>query len=132
MKSETDAVRDFVVDVLGCRCPEEAFLDIRLNKAPEPVGDVPLLFDIRVGGRLLIFGVASDHLRRPDALAMLVAAGKKTRDNHKFNRFRLVVVTDGAVAGNGLRGDFAVLPMVDDRIHLHVVAKGGVRGFIED
>ncbi|HEX9024570.1 MAG TPA: hypothetical protein VF799_12100, partial [Geobacteraceae bacterium] len=90
------AIRDFVVNVLGCRCPEEVFRDIRLNRAPGAVAGVPLLFEIRVGGRLLIFGVSADRLEGPAApLAGLAAAGRKARDDSGFNRFRLVAVSTG-------------------------------------
>jgi hypothetical protein len=57
------AVKEFVVNVLGCKCQEEVFLDIELNRTPDPVGAIPLVFEIRVGGRLIIFGVTDKHIQ---------------------------------------------------------------------
>ena len=131
MNSENDAVKYFVVNVLGCRCPEEVFHEIRLNRAPAPVDDVPLLFDIRVGGRLLIWGVAAGELQgRASPLAALAAAGARTRDDNGFNRFRLVVVSNGA-DGPAPDKSLEALPEHDGRIHLHVVDKRDVEGFMD-
>lgn len=125
------AVKDFVIDVLGCKCPEEVFRDMRLDKSPGAAGGVPLLFDIRVGGRLLIFGVAAEHLKgSATALATLAAAGLKTRDEGGFNRFRLVVVSSGDVLESVPRGQWAELPGLDERMHLHVVAGEDLKEFI--
>ncbi len=130
MESGLQAVRDFVVNVLGCGCPEEVLRDIRLNRAPGAVAGVPLLFEIRVGGRLLIFGVSAEHLKGCAApLAGLAAAGRKTRDDGGFNRFRLVVVCADAAAGTSLLSDWAGLSALDERVHLHVVSHGETSGF---
>ncbi len=131
MDSRLQAVKDFVIHLLGCQCPEEAFRDIRLNRAPDALAGVPLLFEIRVGGRLLIFGVAADHLEgSAAALASLVAAGAKARDDLRYNRFRLVAVSEDA-AGTLLRQRFAELAGLDDRVHLHVVRMEDIRGFMD-
>ncbi len=130
MDNALQAVRDFVVNVLGCKCPEEVFREIRLDREPGPVGGIPLLFEIRVGGRLLIYGAAADHLRDSgEAVRALAAAGMRVRDDLKFNRFRLVAEAGGNTAGTELRRQFAELAGLDDRVHLHVVAKDEVRGF---
>jgi hypothetical protein len=118
------AVKDFLVNVLGCRCPEEVFLDIELNKSPEPVGTIPLDFEIHVGGRIIILGVSATYvLSAPAALAALVAAGTKIRDEREYNRFRLVVLADDPDCEAKLRPRFEQLPGADDRIHIHVVNK---------
>jgi hypothetical protein len=119
-----DSVKEFVVNVLGCGCPEEVFRDIELNKTPVPMGAIPLDFEIRVGGRLIIFGVTEKNILSSDAaLAALVAAGTKIRDGMKFNRIRFVVISDDADCEAMLSARFAQLPGLDDRIHMHVVKK---------
>jgi hypothetical protein len=119
------AVKDFLVNVLGCRCPEEVFLEIELNKAPDPVGTIPLAFEIHVGGRIIMLGVSAEYvLSVPNALAVLVAAGTKIRDNRKYNRFRLVVLADDSECEAILRPRFTKIPGLDDRIHMHVLNKG--------
>jgi hypothetical protein len=118
------AVKDFLVNVLGCKCPEEVFLNIELNRAPAPVGMIPLDFEIHVGGRIIMLGVAAEYvLSTPDALAALVAAGTKIRNEREYNRFRLVVLTDDPACEAILRRRFMQLPGVDDHIHMHVVNK---------
>jgi hypothetical protein len=124
MNRINSAVKDFLVNVLGCRCPEEVFLDIELNKSPAPVGTIPLDFEIHVGGRIIILGVAAEYvLSTPDALAALVAAGTKIRNEREYNRFRLVVLADSPDCEAIFRPRFEQLPGVDDRIHMHVVNK---------
>ena len=132
MNSMNAAVKEFVVNVLGCGCPEEVFLDIELNKTPDPVGAIPLVFEIRVGGRLFILGVTDRNiLSSDDALAALVAVATKIRDNMKFNRFRLVVISDDTDCEAILLPRFAQLPGLDDRIHLHVVKKELINGMLQ-
>jgi hypothetical protein len=133
MTSMNAAVKEFVVNVLGCGCPEEVFLDIALNKTPDPVGAIPLVFEIRVGGRLFILGVTDRNiLSSDDALAALVAVATKIRDNMKFNRFRLVVISDDTDCEAILLPRFAQLPGLDDRIHLHVVKKELINAMLQE
>ena len=133
MNSMNGAVKEFVVNFLGCGCPDEVFLDIELNKKPDPVGAIPLVFEIRVGGRLIIFGVTDKNiLSSDDALAALVAAGTKIRDGLRFNRFRLVVISDDADCEAILRPRFVRLPGLDDRIHLHVVKNELINGMMKE
>jgi hypothetical protein len=133
MNSVNGAVKEFVVKVLGCGCPEEVFLEIKLNKAPDPLGGIPLALDIRVGGRLLIFAVTDQNiLSAGDALAALVVAGRKIRDDMKFNRLRLVVLSDDAACEAILSPRFAQLPGLDERIHLHVVKKELIKGMLKE
>ncbi len=133
MNSMNAAVKEFVVNVLGCGCPEEVFLDIELNKTPDPLGAIPLVFEIRVGGRLFILGVTDRNiLSSDDALAALVAVATKIRDNMKFNRFRLVVISDDTDCEAILLPRFAQLPGLDDRIHLHVVKKELINGMLQE
>ncbi len=132
MDDKLQAVKDFVVNVLGCKCPEEVFRDIRLDNVPEPAAGIPLLFEIRVGGRLLIYGVAAEQLGGNEAaLAALAGAGRKTRDENGFNRFRLVVVTVDDFDGATLSRQWAELSCLDGRIHLHVVPDREIRVFID-
>lgn len=124
MISINSAVKDFLVNVLGCKCPEEVFQDIELNRAPSPVDSIPLDFEIHVGGRIIMLGVTAERVTStPTALAALVSAGRKIRDEREYNRFRLVVLADDPACEAILRPHFEQLPEVDDRIHMHVVNK---------
>ena len=127
-----EAVKGFVTDVLGCKCPEELFARIQLNKEPTPQADIPLLFEIHVGGRLIIFGVSARYLSgSADTLTDLAAAGIRARNEGNYNRFRLVVVSDDARADTQLMRLFSELPLADDRVHLHMVRTSDIRGFMD-
>ena len=81
-------------------------------------------FTIRIGGRLMVLGVAGEHLRSPEEpLATLVVAGMGIRDGEGFNRLRIVVATDDPEFETMLRPVFDRIPGLDDRVHLHVVKR---------
>jgi hypothetical protein len=127
------AVKDFAVNVLGCGCPEEVFSSILLNTEPVPVGGVPLAFTIRIGGRLMVLGVAGETLRpQQGQLSTLVAAGMGIRDGEGFNRLRIVVASDDPEIEAVLRPAFARVPGLDERVHLHVVKRAQLEGMLAD
>jgi hypothetical protein len=126
-------LKDFIVNVLGCGCPEEVFSSIGLERSPDAGISMPLLFRIDVGGRLLILGVRGDSLTaKEDALARLVALGARLRDERGFNRLRIVVVSDDPACEAELRPCFETIPGAGDRIHLHVVKEGVVKGMLAE
>jgi hypothetical protein len=115
-------LKGFIVNVLGCKCPDEVFSSIALERSPDAGGSTPLLFRIDVGGRLLILGVRGDSLMaKEDALAQLVATGRGLRDERGFNRLRIVAVSDDPACEAGLFTRFEAIPGAGDRIHLHVL-----------
>ena len=133
MNRMNDAVKKFAVNVLGCGCPEEVFLSIELEKTPGPVRGIEPSFEIRIGGRLMIVGVAYEFVRSPeDSLATLVAAGMMAREGERFNRLRIVVVSDDPDCEAILRPRFERIPGLDDRVHLHVVKKELIEGMLND
>jgi len=124
MNSISDAIKDFAVNILGCACPEEVFSSIRLEEPPMPIGGHKPTFAIRIGGRLMILGFAGEMIRsRDDSLAAIVADGTRMRDRERFNRLRIVVISDDPECEKAIRAGFAAIPGVDDRVHLHVVKK---------
>ena len=125
MEINTIKPKDFIKNVLGCGCPEEVFASMVVDRLPAPAGSISLAFKISVGGRLMILGVADDHIRASaDALADLVATGARLRDDGGFNRLRIVVISADTSCEAVLRRCFEGIKGVDDRIHLHVVEKG--------
>jgi len=121
--SDRQAIRHFVVEDLGCQCPDEVFEKIVVESDRPPVSGVAIDYRINIGDRLLVYLADGQQLLRPaDQLAALVAAGLQDRDQHRFNRFRLVVVTTEAVRDErALRPLFEQLAARDERTHLHVV-----------
>jgi hypothetical protein len=90
----TENIKAFVKQSLGCNCPDEVFSHIEC-RSDIPCSGIVLDMRINVGNRLLVYIVTvndPDSLRR--LLQVLVTAGKKERDGAGFNRFRLVLAAD--------------------------------------
>lgn len=133
MNSMNDAVKRFAVNVLGCGCPEEVFSSIEMCRTPGLVGGIQPSFEIRIGGRLMIIGVAWEAVRSAvDSLEALVTAGMKARDGEGFNRLRVVVFSDGPEIDVILKTRFERIPRIDDRVHLHVMKKALIDGILNE
>lgn len=80
---------------------------------------------IIIGNRLLVYiaeagsaGCIEEHL------PVLVAAGKKERDEKGLNRFRLVLVADGPEdVRQAAEKQFEELRGSDEMVHLHVISR---------
>ena len=117
-------IERFVREKLGCQCPDAMFRHIGVEKCPAGFGNWPLGRLINVGDRLLILVLQSDE---PDVmrrfLGGLLQEGRRLRESHGFNRFRLVIATnDAGLMETSLRKDFGRLEGIDERLHLHVIA----------
>jgi hypothetical protein len=115
------AIRALVRELLHCGCPDQVFDDVRIG--------VPGLFgthgasgglEILVGGRLLIALLPLSGLSEPfaDAAAVL-QAGRRARDAHGLNRFRLVLVGAAVPAWRDRLDE--LVSGLDDRVHVHFV-----------
>lgn len=121
------AVKDFVREQLGCACPDAVFEDIRLTGKSGLFTTSNTLYEI--GGRLLVAVLTPADWRELVAeIGHAVTAGKQYRDQHGFNRFRLVVVADEDEAATGLQLLFDDLPNMDDKTHLHVIKPEALPG----
>jgi hypothetical protein len=118
---ERDSIAAFVKGTLGCACPEEVFDRIEVLRHAE-AGGFPLEARIVIGERLLVY-----IARAPEeaTLRALAVAGRRDRDAHGLNRFRLVVFSDDADSRGGeLAERFASLLGDDEKAHLHVIDGG--------
>jgi hypothetical protein len=116
----TAALRGFVRDTLGCTCPESVFESVERGSLSGESGAA--VTRLVIGGRLLIYVVPEE----PEAarVAALADAGRRDRDGHALNRFRLVVARPAEVdSGNALVLDAAFRDAVDGdpKAHLHCV-----------
>lgn len=121
-----EKIKTFVKQVLGCACPEEVFKYIEYRSNIK-INDVMLSGKINIGNKLLIYVV---ELNNPNSiksiLTFLVNAGKRERDDSRFNRFRLVLATDRL---NEIKQDADVIFKTidkDERVHLHVIPKNDI------
>ena len=108
-----DQLKHFIRDTLGCGCADEVFERIDIDSE---VGLTRLV----VGQRLLIHLV---ELEPGDADAAvfdtLVERGREERDQHGWNRFRLVL--PASVGDAVWRQRFARYCEGDGRLHLHFI-----------
>jgi len=121
---DREAIKLFVQQTLGCGCPEEVFehidcqFNIKLNH------EIILRNKIKIGNRLLIYVLEVNNAGPiKSILPFLVAAGKTERDNLRFNRFRLVLVTDKSDELKQAAESMFNTINKDDKVHLHVVHK---------
>jgi len=85
---------EFVRGTLGCACPEEVFEKIEAGKAAIAQFAAETT-RIVVGDRLLIYIVFPQSLSELCAnIGEAAVMGKNDRDAHRYNRFRLVVISD--------------------------------------
>jgi hypothetical protein len=118
-----DRIKHFIQNTLGCACPEEVFRLIETRQNVRLNSFIVLDFAIIVGNRLLVYitnagstGCVEEHL------PVLMAAGKKERDEKGLNRFRLVLVADEPEEVRQVaERQFEELRGVDEKVHLHVI-----------
>jgi hypothetical protein len=119
---KTDNVKAFIRQTLGCDCDESVFEHIE-NDRNLVAGGVKLRNRINVGGRLLVYivdaespGFVKSHVPG------LLEAGRKDRDDHHFNRFRLVLAATG---DSGVKAaadrEFKLSKAVDEKVHMHIL-----------
>jgi hypothetical protein len=115
-------IERFVRGTLGCRCPEEVFQSISMDRLPALAARPPVL-QLLVGSRLVIHIVTLPAGAAVNGwLEQLAEQGRATRERHGYNRFRLVIATSAAAR---LRADlearFARATGNDERAHLHLI-----------
>jgi hypothetical protein len=117
-------LRTFIRSTLGCACPDEVLEWIHCTHT-----DLDQTLDIKltridVGGRLLVYVLATEDSGRSaeDALPAVIAAATVDRASGCFNRLRIVVATDDPESLRPrLERRFRESAPLDDRLHLHVV-----------
>ncbi len=130
MKSEARAslIRDFVRTTLGCSCPDEVFLHIEYREGVSLPECRTCVTTILIGQRLLVFVVGADQATDIEhELPVVVRHGKRERDRHGYNRFRLVVATDDPAETRTLAAVRAIGDDLDEKAHLHVVSREAVK-----
>ncbi|MBE0586235.1 MAG: hypothetical protein IH612_21025 [Desulfofustis sp.] len=119
-------IKNFVQQTLGCGCPESVFQSMLTDQFTLPeVPNAPII-RLLIGQRLLIYLVASNTGRpwSPGQLTLLTARGLQEREQHGYNRLRLVIIlaehTDHQQ--QTMERSFSALQGTDDRLHLHVIS----------
>jgi hypothetical protein len=118
------AVTKFVREVSGCNCPDEVFRNIEIQRGSSAIKACSADCELRIGGRLLILVTSEPVANLSARLGQVIAEGKTARDEHEFNRFRLVVQTENtAQEREKLLRAFEEVAEKDERTHPHVLGK---------
>ena len=119
--SQKNVIQKFTRDVLGCMCPDDVFKDIHCQwRSISPAAYQ--VFEIRIGGRLLIFLWDITRAAVPGDFLTLIRTGRAIRDKDGFNRFRMVVA--GNLQQNiksDIENQFQSGFQDDEKVHLHFI-----------
>lgn len=118
-------LKKFIRYTLGCACPKEVFNKIEYEKKQ----DEPWERRINVGDRLLVYviNVASEN-DLSKKITKALESGVTERNNKKFNRFRLVLVTSNHHQISKLAEKvFCASKLFDEKTHIHLVSEGEIQ-----
>jgi hypothetical protein len=122
--TDNKVIREFVRKTLGCNCPEEVFQYIDCRTVVNIDENIAPAYEINIGNRLLIFAATIDKVDSlKPVLLKLVRAGIKKRDEKKFNRFRLVLLSAHDINITEQAAEIFSPHALDDKVHLHVINK---------
>ena len=118
-----ERIKHFIQNTLGCGCPDEVFRSIDVRRNVRLNSFIVLDSAFVIGNRLLVYlaeagsaGCIEEHL------PVLVAAGKKEREEKGLTRFRLVLVADEPeTVLRAAEKLFEDLRGADRKVHLHVI-----------
>jgi hypothetical protein len=117
-------IEDFVRQSLGCNCPQEVFEYIDCQSAVKIDENTILDYEINIGNRLLIFAAGIDKTDSMQTfISKLVKAGTKKRNEMKFNRLRIVLLTTRINDIDEQAHEIFNSIITDEKIHLHIIDK---------
>ena len=118
---QRNIIKMFTRNILRCTCPDDVFDKIQCQWRSICSIDVKV-FEIRIGGRLLIFLWNTESTSAQKYLESVIQLGRNTRDKDGFNRFRLVITFDFKTDWNkDIDTQFQKLSQNDEKMHLHLI-----------
>ena len=122
---DDDQIKRFVKKKLHCTCPDEVFEHIECDADVGAACGIVLDYEINVGNRLLIYVVRVEerYAMLRDVICHLIPLGIRRRDEHRFNRLRLVLVATDPLAVEERACEVFYTLSPDDRVHLHVIGQ---------
>jgi len=118
-------IKSFVINKLGCNCPDEVFNIIEWQKDVQIDKNIIFNYKINIGNRLLIYiiDIEEDKFIN-DNLVKILMFGIMERNNNNFNRFRLAIISKNiAEIGSIAQNIFNNLNIGDQKVHLHLMNK---------
>jgi len=121
--ADQQSIERFVRTTLGCKCPDEVFESIVLERVPAPDAALPCT-RLVIGNRLLIYIHETQPAKATkEAVSKLTTQGRTERDAKHYNRYRLVVASDYPTELlSAARTGFDSVAGTDQKAHLHVLA----------
>jgi hypothetical protein len=121
--ADRHSIEHFVRTTLGCKCPDEVFQSIAIERAPTPDTALPHT-RLVIGERLLIHVFEAPSVNATAAaVSKLATQGRTERDAKQYNRYRLVLVSAHPTQVlDDAKASFTSVVGDDQRAHLHVVA----------
>ena len=127
MNSYEKNIKNFIQQILGCKCPQEVFQDIKWEKKEK-------ILEIKISNQLLlnIFLKPIKEINKKHIIDAL-KVGQKKRDYKNFKRFRLVLSTNQIEEqqkkyNNLIKRIFHH----DNKIHLHIVEKKHLKKILKE
>ncbi len=127
MDSESESIRFFVKNILGCQCSDDVFRSIKREAKVKLEPEIMVDHVLVIGNRLLIFlfmlsNHASDNLEQ--ILPKLIAHGRARRDKELLNRFRLVLISKNPhELETAATKIFNETIGTDEKTHLHILSE---------
>jgi hypothetical protein len=123
--NNNDIIKSFVINKLGCNCPDEVFNIIRWQKDIEINGKIILNYKINIGNRLLIYIIQIDDDKfLNDNFLNIIRFGISERNENSYNRFRLVILSNNFTEiGSIAQNIFNSFNINDQKVHLHFMQK---------
>jgi hypothetical protein len=123
--NKNNLIKSFVINKLGCSCPDEVFNIIQWQKDVQIDNNIILNYKINIGNRLLIYIIDIEEAKfMNDNLVKILMFGIGERNNNNFNRFRLAILSKNiAEIGSIAQNVFNNLNIDDQKVHLHLMQK---------
>ena len=123
--NKENMIKSFVINKLGCNCPDEVFNIIKWQKDVQINNDIILNYKINIGNRLLIYIIEiEDYNIMNNNLVKVFMYGIGERNNNGFNRFRLAIISNNVHEISFIAQNvFNNLNIDDQKVHLHVIHK---------
>jgi len=123
--NKDNLIKSFVINKLGCNCPDEVFNIIKWQKEVQIDNNIILNYRINIGNRLLVYIIEiEDHNFMNDNFFKVIKTGISDRNDNNFNRFRVAIISNNiAEIGSIAQNVFNNLNIDDQKVHLHLMQK---------
>jgi len=121
--ADRQSIEHFVHTTLGCKCPDEVFQSIAVERTPTPQATTQYI-RLVIGNRLLIHIHETQPAKATTtAVSKLAQQGLAERDAKQYKRFRLVIAcAHPTQVLDDAKTSFASVAGPDQKAHLHVLA----------